>query len=189
MEKLDITLVGLSPLLMNNPAKMLNMNAGKQTLGKKSIPLPKDEAEGSRYLLPDGHLYVPAIAVRNCFLSGTKGQLINRKSALPFISGGLLLIDEAFPLYRNGEPIGGDDYSQDIRRAVIQRQGITRVRARVELPWELRCVFDYNSDIIDIDVIKTVAQRAGQIVGLLDYRVEKKGWFGRFEVGSISTNK
>jgi len=59
------------------------------------------------------------------------------------------------------------------------------VRARVDLPWELECVFEYNPDIVDIKVVETIAKRAGQIVGLLDYRVEKKGWFGRFEVAKI----
>jgi len=185
MEILHIELNGLSPLLMNNPAAMLNLDAGKQKIGKKSIPTAEEAVKASRYLLPDGHLYVPAVAVRNCLLTATKGQLVNRRSALPFISGGVLILDEAFPLYRNGEPIGGDDCSMDVRRAVVQVQGITRVRAKIELPWELDCTFDYNKDIVDISVVEIVAKRAGQIVGLLDYRVEKKGWFGRFEVAKI----
>jgi hypothetical protein len=185
MGKLYINLNGLSPILMNNPAGMLNLNAGEQTLGKKKIPTPQDAVNASRYVLPDGNLYVPAVAVRNCLLNATKGQLINKKSALPYISGGLLLIDEVFPLTRNGKPLKGDKCSMDVRRAVVQRQGITRVRARVELPWELECVFEYNPDIVDIKVVETIAKKAGQIVGLLDYRVEKKGWFGRFEVAKI----
>lgn len=182
MKTLHIKLIGLSPLLMNNPAAMLNLEAGKQKLGKKSVPTAEEQMKASKYLLPDGNLYVPAVAVRNCLLNATKGQLVNRRSALPFISGGILIRDEVFPLYRDGEPIHGDAVTMDARRAVVQNQGITRVRAKVELPWELDCVFDYNEDIVDIEVVKKVAERAGQIVGLLDYRVEKKGWFGRFEV-------
>lgn len=184
METLHIKLNGLSPILMNNPAGMLSLTAGEQTIGKKAIPKPEEAAKSSRYLLPDGTLYVPAIAVRNCLLTATKGILVNRKSAMPFISGGILMRDEAFPLYRHGQPL--TQYSMDVRRAVIQRQGITRVRARIELPWELDCIFDYNRDIVDIGIIETIAKKAGQTVGILDYRVEKKGWFGRFEVVSAS---
>jgi hypothetical protein len=176
---------GLSPLLMNNPAGMLNLEAGEQKLGKTKIPKPEEAVKASRYVLPDGNLYVPAIAVRNCLLTATKGQLINKKSALPYLSGGILLIDENFPLHRNGKLLKGDQVTMDVRRAVVQRQGITRVRARVDLPWEIECIFDYNPDIVDIKVVETIAKRAGQIVGLLDYRVEKKGWFGRFEVTKI----
>ena len=126
MGNLYMNLNGLSPILMNNPAGMINLNASEQTLGKKKIPTPEDAVNASRYVLPDGNLYVPAVAVRNCLLNATKGQLINKKSALPYLSGGLLLVDEAFPLTRSGKPIKGDKCSMDVRRAVVQRQGITR---------------------------------------------------------------
>lgn len=189
MENLHIKLNGLSPILMHNPAGMITLTAGTQILDKKKIPTPDEEVKASRYLTPDGHLYVPAIAVRNCLLNASVGLLINKKAAMQFLSGGLLLLDEAFPIYRNGDMLAEDKYSMDVRRAVIQRQGITRVRARIELPWELDCIFGYNSEIISTDIIKTIAKRGGEIVGLLDYRVNKKGWFGRFEVIDVSVEK
>lgn len=186
METMHIQVHGVSALLMNNPAGMLNLKPEEQTVGgRKGIPKPEEAARASRYVLPDGNLFVQAVAVRNSLLSATKGQLINRRRAMPFISGGVLMLDEAFPLYRRGKPIAGDDYAMDVRRAVIQGQGITRVRAKIEVPWELDCVFDYNKDIVDIKVIEVIAKRAGQIVGIGDYRVEKTGWFGRFEVDKI----
>jgi len=185
MTTLHILLNGLSPLLMHNPAGSMPTDASEQKLGRKKIPTPADEAKAARYLLPDGNFYVPAIAVRNSLLTGTKGQLINRRSALPFISGGILMLEEFFPLLRDGQPIPGDDYTVDVRRAVIQRQGIMRARPRVELPWHLDAVFDYDKDLVDINVIKAVAERAGRTVGILDYRTERKGWFGRFEVKEI----
>ncbi|MDP2726271.1 MAG: hypothetical protein Q8P59_01905 [Dehalococcoidia bacterium] len=187
MENLHIQLNGLSPLLMNNPAGSMTRPTGGQVLGRKNIPTPEAEAKASRYVLPDGNLFMLAVAVRNCLLTATKGQLINRKSALPFVSGGILMIAEAFPLYRKGKPIKGDDYSVFTCRAVVQRQGIMRSRARVELPWQLDCIFQYNKDIISLDVIRAIAERAGQIVGIGDYRVEKKGWSGRFEVTKVFT--
>lgn len=185
METLHIQLNGLSPILMHNPAGSMPTDASVQKLGRKKIPTPEDEAKAARYLLPDGNFYVSAIAVRNSLLTGTRGQLINRRSALPFISGGVLMLDEAFPLYRDGESIQGDDYTVDIRRAVVQGQGIMRARARIELPWQLEAIFEYDKDVVDLAVIRAVAERAGRTVGLLDYRVEKKGWFGRFEVKDI----
>ncbi|MBA7697276.1 hypothetical protein ES703_105939 [subsurface metagenome] len=185
METLHIKLNGLSPMLMHNPAGSMPTDAAKQKLGRKRIPAPEDEAKAGRYLLPDGNFYVPAIAVRNCLLTATRGQLINRRSALPFISGGVLMLDEFFPLYRDGEPIQGDDYTIDIRRAVVQGQGIMRPRPRIELPWQLEAIFEYDKDVVDLSVIRAVAERGGRTVGLLDYRVEKKGWFGRFEVKEI----
>lgn len=184
METLYLKLNGLSQLLMHNPAGSMKPGGG-QRLGRKTIPSPEAEAEASRYLLPDGHFYVPAIAVRNCLLNGSKGYRIGKIRAMDLLAGAILMVDEAFPLLRNGEPIPGKDYSIDERRAVVQKQGIIRARARIELGWQLECAFGYNSTLANLEQIKEIAQNAGQVVGLLDYRPEKKGWFGRFEVIEI----
>jgi hypothetical protein len=117
-----MTLEGLSPLLMHNPAGMLDVSKREMKLGKKSIPTPEDEAKASRYALADGTLYVPAVAVRNCILNACKGQTTRTESSrraqavMPFISAALLMIDENFPLSRNGKPIRGNDYAMDVRR-------------------------------------------------------------------------
>lgn len=183
MNTLHITLNGQSPLLMHNPQGMLG---GKSdSMNRKQIPTAEEDAEKSLYVLPDGNLFVPAVAVRNSMLSGAKGYRIGKKSAWAVLAGAVLMIDEMLPLYRNGNPISGKDYSIDIRRAVVQRQGIPRARARIELPWQLDCIFGYNEDLAGLDHINTALNSAGQMIGLLDYRVEKKGWFGRFEVAEI----
>lgn len=184
MRTIHIHLNGLSPLLMNNPSKMIP-GTSVQKIGKKQIPTPEDEAKGSRYVLPNGTLYVPSVGVRNSLLTATKGQLINRRSALPFISGGILMLDEVFPLYRDGKPIRDKDYVVDTRRAVVQGQGIMRSRAKIVLPWQLEAIFEYDEGVVDISVVQAIAERAGRTVGILDYRVEKKGWFGRFEVTKV----
>lgn len=184
MELLYILLNGLTPLLMNTPINMVKPGE-KGGLITKSIPSPEEEAMKSRYLLPDGNMYVPAVAVRNSMLSGAKGYRIGRRAASIILSGAVILTEEKFPLLRDGKPISGDDYSIDTRRAVIQGQGIMRSRAKIELPWVVKCVFDYNSELASLEHIKEALNNAGQIVGLLDYRPEKKGWFGRFEVAEI----
>jgi len=182
MKTLQFTLNGLSPILMHNPSGM-KRDAGD--MNRKTISSPEEEAEKSVYKFPDGNLYVPAVAVRNCLLNGAKGYRIGKKGAIAILSGAVLMVDEAFSLYRDGKPISDKDYTIDVRRAVVQRQGITRARARIELPWKLECTFGFNETLAGLDHVKTALEAAGQIVGLLDYRVEKKGWFGRFEVAEI----
>jgi hypothetical protein len=100
------------------------------------------------------------------------------------------MFDPVFPLYRNIKkkiPIKGDDYSVDTQRAVVQRQGIMRSRARIELPWQIDAVFEYDSKLVSIEVIKTIAEQAGKTVGIGDYNVFHKGWYGRFEVLDVYT--
>ena len=181
---LYIILNGLSALLMHNPSGMVKPG-GKRGLSRKSIPSPEEEAKASRYLLPDGNMYIPAIAVRRSLLSGAKGYRIGTRRAADILSGAVILADDEFPLLRDDKPMDGDDYSIDTRRAVVQRQGIIRSRAMIELPWTVKCVFEYNSELASLEHIKDSLNTAGQIVGLLDYRPEKTGWFGRFEVTEI----
>lgn len=192
MEKLYLKYKGLSPLLMHNPAGSM-IPSGGRGISRKVIPSPEEEAKAGRYVLPDGNFYIPAIAVRNSMLGGAKGYRIGRVAAISILSGALDIIDEAFPLLRDDEPLNGENYSIDTRRAVVQGQGILRSRARIELPWQIEAVFFYNPELINLDQLKEIATRAGQIVGLLDYRPEKKvglpGWFGKYDVASIWSDK
>lgn len=189
MEKLHLLLKGLTPLLMHNPAGSMSAPGESEEVKKKKIPSPAEEAKASRYVTPDGNFYIPALNVRNSILSGSKGYKIGKFSALTILSGALDFIDDKFPLLRDGQPISGDDYTIDTRRVVVQRRGIMRSRAMIELPWQIEAIFSFNPDLANIDQIKKVAQTAGLVCGLLDYRPEKKvglpGPYGKYEVIEI----
>lgn len=186
MKWLRFRLKGISPLLMHNPQSMKRGGGGR--LGKKEIPEPEVEAAAARYLLPDGNFYIPAVAVRNSLLSGAKGYRIGRVPAASLLAGAVLLEEVAFPLLDDqGKAIKGDNYRVDIRPVVVQRQGrVMRARARIDPPWYIEGAFPFNPDLVGLEAIKQALSNAGQVVGLLDYRPECSGWFGRFEVESIS---
>lgn len=188
METLHIKLNGLTPLLMHNPAGSMPVG-GARKISRKVIPSPEEEAKAGRYVLPDGNFYIPAIAIRNSLLGGAKGFRIGRIAAISILSGALDIIDEVFPLLRDNQSLNGEDYLIDTRRAVVQGQGIMRSRARIELPWQVEAIFGYNPDLVSLEQIKEITSNAGRVVGLLDYRPEKKvglpGWFGKFEVTEI----
>lgn len=183
IETLHIKLNGSSPILMNNPTSMSRPEG--ETLTRKVIPTPEDEAATKRYLLPDGNFYVPAIAVRASMLNGAKGYRIGGRPAREILAAAVILTDEVFPVFRDGKPIPGTDYQIEIRRVVVQRQGVMRARPRIELPWEVECVFGFNGQLANLDQVKTALNNAGQIAGLLDYRPGRGGWFGRFDISNI----
>lgn len=184
MEYLRCVLRGTAPLLMHNPAAM-RRDTGKR-LSQKSIPAPEEEAAESRYLLPDGNFYVPAVSVRNSLLSGAVGYRIGRRAARQVLAAAVTLVDEAFPLLDgDGKARSGTDYVVDGRRVVVQRQGIIRARAKVDMPWSLECRFRFNSQLASLDHVKDALTNAGMMVGLLDYRPECMGWFGTFEIEGV----
>ena len=181
MQQVNFRLRGLTPLLMHNPASMANTGP-KVRLGKQQFD-PKEDAQTSRYLLPDGNFYVPAVAVRNSLLGGTKGMRAGKVALSSVFSGGVELMDEVFPLTDDsGDPISGDNYTLDSRRVVIKGNGIIRSRARIELPWNVLCIFMIELDLVSGETLVMVAERAGRVVGLLDYRPAKSGWFGKYEI-------
>ena len=184
MSTLYFKLRGLTSILMNNPASMAARKKGPII---KTIPTPEEEAILKRYLLPDGNFYMPAIAVRSSILNGCIGYRFGKAGAGGVLSGAIELTEQCFPLLRDDDtPISGDDYGLDIRRAVIQRQGVLRCRPEIALPWKLLAWFGYNLEVGPVaEEIRPVVAKAGLSAGLLDFRPNKKGWFGKFEVENI----
>src|SRR5206468_9490807 len=89
---------------------------------------------------------------------------------------------------RVGPPMlsfGTKKYAIDTRRAVVQRQGILRSRPLLK-NWTL----DFDLVIEDEEVVspqffptlRDVAEFAGRSIGIGDFRIEKNGPFGKFQV-------
>ncbi len=179
MEKLYIKIKGLTPLLMNNPIAMENSGP---------LPTPEKEAEISRYVKPDGNLYVPSIALRKSIMLGATGYKIGKFSLRSRLSAAIQLFDEYLDLVdAKGKPI--TDHVIDRRRVVIQRAGVIRSRARIETPWFVVGVLGFNSELImdkhgkvQTDILEKAIDVAGQVSGLLDFRPNRGGWFGKYEL-------
>lgn len=179
---LQIEIAGVTPLLMHNPAIM--RGASEHQLGKKQIPSPEEEAKLGRYCNECGELYIKSDMLRQSMIVGAAGLKINKKSAPIILAASVMELPDSmeFPMLRGGVPLS--EYSVDVRRCVVQRNGVLRARPRVELPWALVARF-----LVDVSVVGSQAEpvisalsRAGQIAGIGDYRPQKKGSFGRYEV-------
>ena len=181
MKPITFKLKGLTPLLMNNPEAMM-APAPKSKLGKGEY-IPEEAVKVTRYLLPDGNFFVPAVAVRASLLGGAVNMKFGKTSAWSVISAAIEISDPEFPMIgENGDQISGDNYSIDLRRVVIQKAAVPKARAKIELPWYVQCSFNYEPLMLNIEQLVTVANRAGTIAGLLDYRPSRKGWFGKYEI-------
>lgn len=175
---------GVTPLLMHNPEKMRRA----ASVGRKEIPTPEIEAETALYRNPDGTLYIKADHVREAIKAAAVGVRIGKRAARSVLASALMEHPDYpfFTLFRGAEPI--TTWEIDTRRTVIQKQGILRSRALIPTPWEAEVVFQYDSAVIpDPSHIITFLGQAGQISGLLDYRPNRGGSFGRFEVTKAYT--
>lgn len=177
-------LVGLTPLLMNNPASMLVTDAPK-VKGKKTNPTAEEDAAVKAYRLATGELYVPTVMVFQSMIEA--GKLFNdpdnprRRISYKIAAALFPPATEGFPLFDvNGEVV--TEYVIDVRRAVVQGQGIPRARPRIDLPWSVQIEMGFDADLLSGEALYTVLATAGKQTGIMDYRPQKKGPYGRFQV-------
>jgi hypothetical protein len=79
--------------------------------------------------------------------------------------------------------LGMKNYEIDSRRVVVPatKGGVIRHRPRIN-DWEVSFTLDYDPDLLTETQLRRIVDDAGSRVGLLDFRPEKKGPFGRFIV-------
>lgn len=169
LRKSMITLKGLSPLLMN-------------AFPSEEIPnfknLPKDQqAEHSAYRDKDNELYVPGVAVQRALINAAvytkgKGRASAQKSA-----AACMMVDPDKIL------LGLKEYVIDSRPVVVPatKGRIVRHRPKVE-NWKIKFTLEWDDELLSEEKVREIVNNMGKRVGLLDFRPEKKGPFGRCEV-------
>lgn len=180
MKTITITVDGLTPLLMHNPAGMSSTAGPGLSAKGKDIPTPEAEAEAGTYRLPDGALALPSFAFRGALLSAAKGRKIGKNFATSLVKGSVFVTSELTPInHTDGTPL--KEYEIDMRRAMIGKAGITRCRPKVD-PWSADVEFEVDEDFISDEHVHELMVIAGRTIGVGDFRPEKSGPFGRFTV-------
>ena len=181
MKPIIVTVHGITPLLANNyQAMMAPPEVGGKT--RKSIPSAAAEAEAGTYRDIAGNLVHPTAAFRKCAISGGKGRKIGRSSLTTILTGTLFPGDEGTTLEdpTTHEPLR--EYEIDTRRAVVNRTAAV-LRSRPKMfPWSAQVHLEYDDDDMDEASVIWALGQGGSKVGVGNYRPEKGGMFGRFEV-------
>lgn len=170
-------ITGIFPLLTHNPAGMQpNVNSPKA----KKIPTPEEEARAGLYIDDDGNYCIPSRSFRSALLNGLKGKKVGKTSAVSVFQAAVFNVDEYSVLIDpdTGKPLR--KYSIDIRRAIVQRNGVLRSRPRFE-KWGCYVYLEVDLDITTPQQVEEALNIAGQIIGVGDFRIEKRGMFGKFK--------
>lgn len=173
-------IVGVSPLLMHSPAGM-SREKPPAKFGAKIIPKPEDEAEAGAYRLKDGQLCAQSDWFREALKGASRGKRFGKVSAYQIISSAVFVVRTSNPLVhpKTGTPL--TEYEIDIRRAVIQKIGVSRARPIIA-EWELELPLDVDRDIlVNLEPLTELLNMAGKYPGVGDYRPGKGGVFGRFK--------
>lgn len=174
MKTIKVEIKGITPLLMNNPSSMIEEATEKIKSKTGSADLKKD-AEKLLYKNSKGNLYIPAEAIKGTIIGAASYKKIGKYSAKPIVAAAVFISPQEVSLNTK-------KYELDIRTVVIQRNRVVKARPKIE-NWKAEFQIKYNEKLIgNAEIIKTILTEAGERVGLLDFRPQKYGSFGMFEI-------
>jgi hypothetical protein len=147
---------------------------------------PKEEqAEIAAYRCPDTkQLFVPGVNIQRCLVGAATYSKGKGRATLQKIVAACVLVPEERCL------LGVKDYAIDSRSVVIKatKGRIVRHRPRVN-NWQVSFTILWDPNLLTEAQLRRVVDDAGSLVGLLDFRPECKGPFGRFIVTKWETVK
>ncbi len=180
MQKILCKITGTSPLLMNryNIEKQLDSKKMKRVIVQH---IPEVEAEEAAYWSSTGkrELVIPTGVIYAALLNASSFHKINKRSARTILAGAMRVV-----ALDGSEEIrlGTDKYIIDTRGVVINKARVPKSRAKLE-KWGAEFYIVFNDNLIpNAEHIQPVLEEAGQRIGIMDFRPNRSGWFGTFEV-------
>lgn len=179
-EIVTFTIIGISPLLQNNPANFIGKGDEDGGLVGKKTYNDEEEARLRLYLDPDGAHCHPCEAFTKAMVKAVAGKKFGKLFATSVIKGAVF-ITEPFALIEdeNGRP--ATKYTIDRRPVVIGKSRVLRCRPCWK-PWRIQVALEVDVAMVRPENVKEALSLAGRIIGIGDYRPEKGGGFGRFKV-------
>lgn len=170
VKTVSTTIKGISPILMNAYPMVQDENISKRPM--------EDQAEYCAYRdKSTGRLYIPGMNIQRCLVAAatySKGK--GRASLQKPVAACVMVTPEYCDL-------GVTEYIIDSRRVVIPATKGSVIKHRPRLnDWSVSFNLEYDDDLLTEAQLRRVVDDAGLRVGLLDFRPEKKGPFGRFMV-------
>lgn len=180
--EVSLTIKGTSPLIVHAWSKkalnMLRLTPAERRKVAKQARDPEAEAFGSCYYMDDGETYaIPLTAIKAALIGAAHKDL------------GLPKTEVLKALFIRQEDSSGNiplelDDDPTIREDIV-RVGMnqTDIRYRCEFfPWSTRVKLIVDTTVLNDQDVVNLINRAGFSVGIGEWRPQKGGEFGRFEV-------
>jgi hypothetical protein len=182
-EQLNVSIVGIAPLLMHNGRLCDPMNpftkALKSLTGKRKktdedqIAIAMAEWRGGLYTDAENRVVIPGENLESMFVDGAKKS----KRGTQAKSG--IFCDGSWPLIYDGpkdvDKLAADPKFRDTRGVGVQQSRVMRTRP-IFRNWKLDFVMSYDPAQFNQSDISEILTTAGANVGLCDYTPK----FGRF---------
>ncbi len=186
MKLIEVTIEGVSPLLQHRWSD--EAEASVSDTGTRKIHIvrgtPREEAEKVCYRTSDGELYLSATAIHRMLIEagGSHKQKGSRKSMKYVIPAAVLMTTDVIILHDN-EGNALTDYEVDSRPVVIPstKGRIMRHRPRLDEWWATFSI-RVNEELVAVEMVRQLLNEGGMRLGVGDFRPQKFGPFGTFDV-------
>lgn len=192
-KRVQVKIEGLSTLLLHSDrgadplskeAKALKAVSTKRKKSEEDYAdMQRLEWKAGLYLDEEGRPAVPVENMRASIRDGAKlskmGKEISRKV---FLNGEFIPIGYDGP--KDLVKLFEDERFRDTRSVRVGQQRVMRTRPRFN-KWSLTFVAYWDVDAFDVDLFRQCLESAGRFIGLGDFRPDKGGTFGRYEVAEI----
>lgn len=167
MVKVDVSVEGVAPLLMN---KFTETKASESKRGKK-VYVPEEEAEKKTYRTEEGKLHLPNTHFKASMVkAATDFKMVGRKSYKDYVKAGMFIPEQEIVLDQQ-------EYEIFACPVVIQRARVMSWRP-IFKKWSCSFTIDIIDDFINSTTLKEILETAGKYKGVGDFRPE----YGRFKV-------
>jgi len=178
--KISFWIKGTSPLIQHAWSKKalatLRMTAAERKKQPKVKRDPETEGEAAAYKTEEGEYGIPLTAFKSALIGaahkdfGLEKTLLRKAFFIPCEdSGGVVPLESDEPIIR-----------EDIVRVGANQ---TDLRYRPEFRnWRVNIVAEIDSELLTMEDVANLVNRAGFSVGIGEWRPEKGGEFGRFEI-------
>ena len=194
--RLEFTLAGVAGIIMHNGAAGLDARSalsreiaaittkrGGNRTDVDDQRLRELECQRSLYLDLGGRPTLPEAALRTMIEASARKT---KQGAL--VREGLMIESVRFiyDVKRYGEDVETlSRKAQFVAPVVVSRQRILRTRAWFDCPWSVVGVADVDPELVDRDQLMAWLATGGRRIGLGDWRPEKSGHYGRFDVEKV----
>ena len=184
MQNATIRLTGTSAMLMHsdrlaNPVDPATIKHQELTKSRTKTPevheaIMHSQFINSLYLDDNEKIVMPAQNIRKCLIEGARFHKRGKD-----VERGVIFLSEYVPLEYDGpkapEKLWEKKAFRDIRSVVIQRRRVMTCRPRFN-DWACQIDIAFDPSLIDQNDLTVALTKAGDIVGIGDYRP----LFGRF---------
>jgi hypothetical protein len=144
----------------------------KKARSERGVRVPRDEYEAAKYRDKEGYDAIPTLAFKCAIVD-----------AASFVQG-VTKVQLRGSVFIQGEFVRLKYTNEMMREDVVRvGMGAADLRYRPEYTqWYVALPVEFDADVISADQLYNLVQRAGFGVGVGEWRPQKNGQYGRFEV-------